>query len=78
MVLKAGFRKCELYMSCPDYHFPELILEYSEHGLSQYRKYPNKLRTTKKQKFAYYVEYIIMKYLGAKFFAPAIVIIATK
>lgn len=78
IVKKSGFIKCEQFMSFPDYHFPELILEYSKHGLSQYRKYPNKLRTTKKQKIAYYVEYFIMKYFGAKFFAPAIVIVATK
>ena len=78
MVQDAGFKECETYMCFPDYHFPELIISYSDQGVLEYRKYPNENRITIKQKISYYVEYFIMKYFKAKFFAPAIVIIAKK
>lgn len=78
MVLKAGYSSVELYMSFPDYHFPELILPYREKGIDSYKSYPCFQRTTKKQKIAYYFEYLIMKYLKAKHFAPAIMLVAQK
>lgn len=78
MVLRAGFKECESFMCFPDYHFPEMILSYSDLGISAYKKYPNENRITKKQKISYYFEYFIMKYFKAKFFAPAIIIIAKK
>ena len=78
MVMNVGFKECETYMCFPDYHFPEMILRYSEQGILEYRKYPNENRVTIKQKISYYVEYFIMRYSKAKFFAPAIIIIAKK
>jgi len=78
MVKRAGFKECETYMCFPDYHFPELIISYSNQGLLEYRKYPNENRITTKQKISYYAEYFIMRYLKAKFFAPAIIIVAKK
>ena len=78
MVKGAGFKECETYMCFPDYHFPELIISYSDQGVLEYRKYPNENRITIKQKISYYVEYFIMKYFKAKFFAPAIIIVAKK
>jgi len=77
-VIRAGFKECQTYMCFPDYHFPEIILHYSAKGILKYNKYPNVNRITKKQKIAYYVEYFLMKYLKARFFAPAIIIIAKK
>jgi len=78
MVRGAGFKVCETYMCFPDYHFPELIISYSDQGVLEYRKYPNENRITIKQKISYYVEYFIMRYFKAKFFAPAIIIVAKK
>ena len=78
LVLKSGFRKCKLYMAFPDYHFPEMILEYSKKGVSKYRHYPNKYRLTVKQKFAYYFEFIIHKFFRRKYFSPAIILVAEK
>lgn len=78
MVIGAGFKECKTFMCYPDYHFPEMILRYSDQGILNYGKYPNKNRITIKQKISYYVEYVLMKYLKAKFFSPAIIIIAKK
>jgi len=78
MVRGVGFKECETYMCFPDYHFPELIISYSDQGVLEYRKYPNENRVTIKQKISYYVEYFIMRYFKAKFFAPAIIIVAKK
>lgn len=78
MVRSVGFKECETYMCFPDYHFPELIISYSKQGVLEYRKYPNENRITVKQKISYYVEYFIMRYFKAKFFAPAIIIVAKK
>ena len=78
MIMNAGFKHIETYISFPDYHFPEMILHYSDAGIKKYNKYPNSNRITFKQKLAYYVEYFLMKYLKAKFFAPSIIIVAKK
>lgn len=78
MIISAGFKHCDTYMCFPDYHFPEMILNYSGEGIKKYQKYPNPNRITIKQKLAYYVEYCLMKYFKLKFFAPAIIIVAKK
>ena len=78
LVTEAGFSEVETFMGFPDYHFPELILPYSKIGLNSYGKYPNKNRVTKKQKFSYYVEYFITKFLRLKVLSPTIMIIAKK
>ena len=78
IINKAGFTSCEMYMSFPDYHFPSLILPYSSSGIGEYKKYENILRTTKKQKFVYYIEYVIMKFFKMRFFSPAIILVAKK
>jgi len=78
IVRNAGFKACETYMCFPDYHFPELILPYSKEGVLKYRKYPNENRITFKQKLSYYFEFLIMKFLKGRFFAPAIIIVAKK
>jgi cyclopropane fatty-acyl-phospholipid synthase-like methyltransferase len=78
LVEEAGFSKIDIFMAYPDYHFPELILPYSNKGLSLYDKYPNKNRKTKKQKFSYYIEYFLTKWLRIKALSPAIMIIAEK
>lgn len=78
IVLESGFSNVELYMSFPDYHFPELILPYEGKGINEYDKYPNEYRITRKQRIAYYFEYMIMKVFKAKYFSPAIMLIARK
>lgn len=78
LVYEAGFSEVETFMVFPDYHFPELILPYSKLGLNSYDYYPNKNRVTKKQKIAYYCEYVITKYLRIKALSPAIMIVAKK
>lgn len=78
LLMSTGFKSVELYACFPNYHFPELILPYSNLGIANYKKYPNKLRITLKQKIAYRIEYFLMKYLKLKFFSPAIVVIAKK
>ncbi|MDA9148579.1 methyltransferase [Alphaproteobacteria bacterium] len=78
LLTEAGFSEMETYMGFPDYHFPELILPYSKIGLNSYDKYPNKNRITKKQKFSYYVEYFLIKYLKLRVLSPAIMVVAKK
>lgn len=78
ILLESGFNSVELYMSFPDYHFPELVLPYTKEGINQYRQYPNEFRITTKQKIAYRFEMLIMKFLKARVLAPAIIAIARK
>jgi SAM-dependent methyltransferase len=78
ILIETGFKKVEMYAAFPNYHFPEMILEYSSAGFKYFNRYPNDLRITKKQKLAYAVEIFLMKYLRAKWFSPAIVVVATK
>lgn len=78
LVTESGFSSCELYSVFPDYHFPEMILEYSNKGIRRYKKYENKNRITRKQKIAYFFEIILMRYFKIKSLAPAIIIVATK
>ena len=61
MLLDSGFSEVKLYAAFPNYHFPELILDYSSGGFKHYQRYPNKLRITPKQKIAYAVEIVLMK-----------------
>lgn len=74
----AGFKNIQLYSAFPNYHFPELILDYSKKGITQYQRYPNINRITIKQKIAYGVEILLMKVFKARWFAPAIMVIAEK
>lgn len=73
-----GFNSVKLYMAFPNYHFPELIFPYTKEGIKEYNRYGNPHRVTKKQKIAYGFEYIIMKYLRMRYFAPAIIAVAEK
>lgn len=78
LVIDAGFRDVQVYAAFPDYHFPELILPFTEAGFDLYNNYSNPRRITFKQKLAYYIELLLMKVLKFKSVSPAIVIIATK
>lgn len=72
---QAGFREIDLYMAFPDYRFPELILPYSRQGISQYRNY-GMAGYSWKRKAATLVERALMKYFGARYFAPSIMAVA--
>ena len=64
-------------MAFPHYHAPEIILPY-KNGINMYKKYFSLSNVSLKRKIVLIFEYIIMKYLKAKFFAPAIIAIAKK
>ncbi len=78
MVSESGYKNVYLYSAFPNYHFPELILDYSEEGIKAYKKYPNKRRITHKQKIAYYIEFFLMQIFKVKNLSPAIILIAEK
>ena len=77
MILEAGFKKVELYMAFPDYRYPAMILPY-KNGIQSYEQYWEWEKVSWKRRLAYAVEYILMKFLGARFFAPSIIAIAKK
>ena len=77
MILEAGFKNVELYMAFPDYRYPAMILPY-KNGIQRYEQYWEWKKVSWKRRFAYAVEYILMKFLGARFFAPSIIAIAKK
>jgi ubiquinone/menaquinone biosynthesis C-methylase UbiE len=78
LLIDSGFSDVKRYASFPNYHFPQLILDYSSEGFNYYSRYPNVNRITIKQKIAYGVEIILMKYLKLKWFSPAIIVVAKK
>ena len=77
LIMKAGFQQIDLYMVFPDYRYPSLILPY-EGGIHKYLRYWEWSKISWKRRAAYSVEYILMKYFKAKFFAPSIIAIAVK
>lgn len=77
MILDAGFKKVELYMAFPDYRYPAMILPY-KNGIQRYQQYWQWGKVSWKRRFAYAIEYVLMKFLGARFFAPSIIAIAKK
>ena len=61
------------------YHFPSLIIPNSKEGIDQYETYENKDIISWKQKLVFrYFEIFLMKYLKAKYFCPAIIVVAKK
>ena len=79
LLKEAGFQKIEDYCCFPMYHFPSLIFPNSREGIDQYIAYKDKNITTWKQKLVFkYFEIFLMKYLKARNFCPAIMIVATK
>jgi len=77
LLAKSGFKNIDLYMVFPDYRYPSLILPY-EGGMDRYHKYWEWSKVSWKRKIAYSIEYFLMKYLKARFFAPSIIAIAEK
>ena len=77
LLVKSGFKNIDLYMAFPDYRYPSLILPY-EGGVDRYNRYWEWSKISWKRKIAYFVEYNLMKYLKARFFAPSIIAIAEK
>tara|TARA_Y100001936_G_scaffold252478_1_gene312268 strand:+ start:260 stop:1288 length:1029 start_codon:yes stop_codon:yes gene_type:complete len=77
LLIKSGFKKIDLYMAYPDYRYPSLILSY-EGGVDGYQKYWEWRTISWKRRIAYAVEYVLMKYFKARFFAPSIIAIAEK
>ena len=77
LIMQAGFRQVDLYMAFPDYRYPSLILPY-EDGIDKYLRYWEWSKISWKRRAAYSVEYILMKYFKARFFAPSIIAIAEK
>tara|TARA_B110000037_G_scaffold181977_1_gene209405 strand:+ start:42 stop:1094 length:1053 start_codon:yes stop_codon:yes gene_type:complete len=79
LLKEAGFQKIEDYCCFPMYHFPSLIFPNSKEGIDQYMAYKDKNVVTWKQKLVFkYFEIFLMKYLKARNFCPAIMVVATK
>lgn len=79
LLREAGFSKIEDFCCFPMYHFPALIFPNSKNGIGMYETYENKDIITWKQKLVFrYFEIFLMKYLKARNFCPAIIIVATK
>ena len=75
---EAGFTKLDDFCCFPTYHFPSLVVPNSPDGISKYEPYESKDRVTWKQKIAFRIEIFLMKFLKARNFCQAIVIIAKK
>ena len=79
LLKEAGFQQIEDYCCFPMYHFPSLVFPNSKEGINQYIAYKDKNVVTWKQKLVFkYFEIFLMKYLKARNFCPAIMIVATK
>lgn len=79
LIKEAGFSQIEEYCCFPSYHFPSLIVPNSKDGIKEYEIYEDKNNITWKQKLMFkYFEIFLMKYMKAKNFCPAIIIIAKK
>jgi SAM-dependent methyltransferase len=75
---EAGFSKLDNFCCFPNYHFPALVVPNSPYGINKYEPYESKDRVTWKQKIAFRIEIFLMKFLKARNFCQAIVIIAKK
>ena len=79
LLREAGFNNIDDYCCFPMYHFPSLVLPNTKQGISQYVAYKDKNIVTWKQKLGLrYFEIFLMKYLKARNFSPAIIMIAKK
>ena len=79
LLREVGFINIEDYCCFPMYHFPSLVLPNTKQGISQYVAYKDKNIVTWKQKLGLrYLEIFLMKYLKARNFSPAIIMIAKK
>lgn len=79
LLKEAGFQQIEDYCCFPMYHFPSLVFPNSREGINQYVAYKDKNVVTWKQKLVFkYFEIFLMKYLKARNFCPAIMIVAKK
>ncbi len=79
LLKEAGFTQIDDYCCFPMYHFPSLVVPNSREGISKYEIYENKDIITWKQNFIFkYFEIFLMKYLKARNFCPAIIIVAKK
>ena len=79
LLKEAGFNQINDYCCFPMYHFPSLIIPNSKEGIDQYETYENKDIISWKQKLVFrYFEIFLMKYLKAKYFCPAIIVVAKK
>jgi ubiquinone/menaquinone biosynthesis C-methylase UbiE len=79
LLKEAGFQQIEDYCCFPMYHFPSLVFPNSREGINQYIAYKDKNVVTWKQKLVFkYFEIFLMKYLKARNFCPAIMIVAKK
>ncbi len=79
LLKEAGFNNVDDYCCFPMYHFPSLIVPNTKEGISQYIAYKDKNIVTWKQKLGlHYLEIFLMKYLKARNFSPAIIMIAKK
>ena len=79
LLKEAGFQQIEDYCCFPMYHFPSLVFPNSIEGINQYIAYKDKNVVTWKQKLVFkYFEIFLMKYLKARNFCPAIMVVAKK
>lgn len=78
IIKEAGFSKCDDYCCFPMYHFPALIVPNSSRGIAEYEPYEDKNRISWKAKIAFRIEIFLMKFLKARNFCPAIIIVAVK
>jgi hypothetical protein len=78
LVFEAGFSNIEEFICFPDYHFPALILPNTDLGIKLYDLYENNNRKTFKQKLAFRIEILLMKYFKARNYSPALIILAKK
>ncbi len=79
LIREAGFTKIEDFCCFPMYHFPDLVVPNTKDGIDQYEPYEDKNIVTWKQKLVFkYFEIFLMKYLKAKNYCPAIIIVAKK
>jgi len=75
----AGFKQIDDYCCFPSYEFPSLIVPNSKNGIKEYYVYDdNNIFGWNKESMSKYLEIFLMKYLKAKVFCPAIIIIAKK
>jgi hypothetical protein len=80
LVLDVGFSNVELYACWPDYRFPEHINVYGEKNkyFSPASAYKPNGKIGFKKIIANRIEWILFKLFNFQFFAPSIIVIATK
>jgi hypothetical protein len=81
LLRKTGFSKVDMYMSFPDYQFPESIIPY-DHPLDNYRSTISRRnahgKKTIKRTFGKIAELVAFKILKSKSLAPSIIAIGHK